>query len=203
MGGYGKHPISPIKLLGWESLLLVLRGWISVEGMDLGGFVIQCICHAPGLLQNRPFLFETLFPCIPDVALNASPTPSDYYFCLIKMYPFLLVQLPSYLRNTYFTCSLCTGITEQRFQSSSVTFCSCHPQTQTQESQQRPFSHVPVIEAGRKQHTVDKSSLVALESHWYHPPGALTPPSSTALPPPHPTQSTFKDHQSHVYIPYI
>lgn len=173
--------------------------------MGLGGLVIQCICHAPLLLWKRWFLSETLsslgsMMLHQQLLLLPLTTTLSY-----KIYSFLLVLL-SYLRNAYFTCSSCTGLTEQRFKArlGHILFL-LSPDTHLWEPREGLFSYIPAIETGRKQRTVDKSSLSSLlEALCTTPQGPHSLHLSLWLPhPPQPTLSTFKDCQSHVCLPYV
>ena len=143
--------------------------------MDLGGVVIQRICHAALLLWKRWFLSETLSSLgsmrLPQQLLLPLTTMLSY-----KIYSFLLVLLSSYLRNAYFTRRSCTGLTEQRFKVrlGHILFL-LSPDTHSWEPREGLFSHIPAIETGRKQRTVDKSSLSSLLEALCTTPRALTP----------------------------
>lgn len=161
--------------------------WQSGE-MHLGGFVIQSICHAPLLLRNRLFLFETLS------SLGCCTNCFSYSLWLLLLSytiysfksPCLIWEIPI-SHAAHALESLNKGLNT----GCHILFLLC-PGTHLEESQQKDFSHIPAIETGRKQHTVDKSSLWFVTFTVYHPSGPSLPASSSIylLPPMH---STFKD----------
>lgn len=111
LGAVGRHVISSIQLLGWESWLRALRKWMEVV-LFLSVFVM----HHGFCKRGRSFLTLTL-PLHPPCCTNCFSCSLWLLLLSYKMYPFLLILLPSHLRNIYFTCGSHTGIAKQRFQS--------------------------------------------------------------------------------------
>lgn len=177
-----KHLIFFVQLLGSEEFAA------GNQEMHLGGFVIQSICHAPLLLRNRLFLFETLS------SLGCCTNCFSYSLWLLLLSytiysfksPCLIWEIPI-SHAAHALESLNKGLNT----GCHILFLLC-PGTHLEESQQKDFSHIPAIETGRKQHTVDKSSLWFVTFTVYHPSGPSLPASSSIylLPPMH---STFKD----------